>query len=353
MMRNPGRVALTVLTSLAVGLAAAPAGAVVGPCPAPNGQVAVGVMAPPPLPVEHQPPMPAYGYAWTPGYWAWNGGVNDYYWTPGVWVLPPAIGLLWTPGYWGWNDGVYIFNGGYWGPHVGFYGGINYGFGYGGFGYNGGYWQGRTFYYNRAATNFGGLRVNAVYNASVSVNRGAGRTSFNGGPRGVHAAPTGAEAAAARDPHVAATAMQQAHAQNAATTPGLRAGVNHGHPLLAAAAGVAAGVGAHAAFQHAAAQHSEARRAEAQHPGARAAAMRGEAHETARREAAGGQGPSRAAAAPHEAQREFGGGGHSMRAAPAREAAPREAAPRQAERGPSGGGHPAQEHHGGGERPRR
>ena len=26
-------------------------------------------------------------------------------------------------------------NAGYWGPHVGFYGGINYGYGYGGVGY--------------------------------------------------------------------------------------------------------------------------------------------------------------------------------------------------------------------------
>ena len=45
-------------------------------------------------------------------------------------VEPPAVGLLWTPGYWGFNNGIYAFNRGYWGPHVGFYGGINYGFGY-------------------------------------------------------------------------------------------------------------------------------------------------------------------------------------------------------------------------------
>ncbi len=45
---------------------------------------------PPPLPVYEQPPMPAPGYHWTPGYWAWNN--SDYYWVPGVWVEPPRVG---------------------------------------------------------------------------------------------------------------------------------------------------------------------------------------------------------------------------------------------------------------------
>src|SRR5215470_14230824 len=104
--------------------------------------VTVGVsitLAPPALPVYVQPPIPAPGYIWTPGYWAWNG--YDYYWVPGTWVLPPELGLLWTPGYWGWSNGVYVFNEGYWGPHVGFYGGVAYGFGYTGVGYEGGYWN--------------------------------------------------------------------------------------------------------------------------------------------------------------------------------------------------------------------
>jgi hypothetical protein len=52
-------------------------------------------------------------------------------------VLIPEPGFLWTPGYWGWGDGAFIFHEGYWGPHIGFYGGINYGFGYVGFGYEG------------------------------------------------------------------------------------------------------------------------------------------------------------------------------------------------------------------------
>ncbi len=125
-------------------LAAAPALADNNPCP-PGGHAAgVAGRPPPPLRREVQPPMPGYGYMWTPGYWAWEPYAYDYYWTPGVWVLPPAIGLYWTPPWWGWVGGLYVFTGGYWGPFVGFYGGINYGFGYNGFGYAGGYWQGWT-----------------------------------------------------------------------------------------------------------------------------------------------------------------------------------------------------------------
>ena len=82
-------------------------------------------VAPPELPVYEQPALPAPGYIWTPGYWAY--GSEGYFWVPGTWVQPPSVGLLWTPGYWGWRDGVYGWNAGYWGPHIGFYGGVNYG----------------------------------------------------------------------------------------------------------------------------------------------------------------------------------------------------------------------------------
>ena len=34
-----------------------------------------------------------------------------------------------------------VWNAGYWRPHVGFYGGVNYGFDYGGHGYEGGRWR--------------------------------------------------------------------------------------------------------------------------------------------------------------------------------------------------------------------
>src|ERR1700677_1407043 len=115
--------------------------------------IGVGIsIAPPPIPVYVQPPIPEPGYMWTPGYWAYE---NNYYWVPGTWVEPPSVGVLWTPPYWGFIGGVYGFNARYWGPHVGFYGGINYGFGYGGFGYGGGRWDGGNFSYNRSVNNFG------------------------------------------------------------------------------------------------------------------------------------------------------------------------------------------------------
>ena len=103
--------------------------------------------APPPLPDYEQPPCPEDGYMWTPGYWAWGGG--GYYWVPGTWVQPPRVGVLWTPGYWGFVGGVYSFNVGYWGPHIGYYGGVNYGFGYVGVGFAGGRWVGNSFAYNQ------------------------------------------------------------------------------------------------------------------------------------------------------------------------------------------------------------
>src|SRR5215510_7609695 len=75
-------------------------------------EVAISVnIGPPALPVYEQPPCPADGYIWTPGYWAW--GPDGYYWVPGTWVPAPAPGLLWTPGYWAWrDDGVYVWHSG-------------------------------------------------------------------------------------------------------------------------------------------------------------------------------------------------------------------------------------------------
>ncbi|MGO4516227.1 YXWGXW repeat-containing protein [Terriglobus sp. 2YAB30_2] len=113
--------------------------------------VSVGI-APPPIPVYAQPVAPGDGYIWTPGYWAY--GPDGYYWVDGAWVLPPYMGALWTPGWWGWGDSAYFWHPGYWGSTIGYYGGINYGFGYFGTGFYGGYWNGGRFWYNRAYCNF-------------------------------------------------------------------------------------------------------------------------------------------------------------------------------------------------------
>ena len=136
--------------------------------------------APPDLPVYDQPPMPAGGYVWTPGYWAWSDDDQDFYWVPGTWVLAPQPDFLWTPGYWEIADVVFFWHPGYWGRHVGFYGGINYGFGYRG-------------------------------------DASGGRQSYLGG-NGIQARPGAAQLAAANERHIEATPAQRQQIQAAART---------------------------------------------------------------------------------------------------------------------------------------
>jgi WXXGXW repeat (2 copies) len=193
--------------------------------------VSVGI-APPPLPYYAQPEIPGPGYIWTPGYWDYADG--DYYWVPGTWVQAPYEGALWTPGYWGWGDGFYVFHGGYWGRHVGFYGGINYGYGYGGRGYEGGYWNHGSFNYNRSVNNINNVHITNVYNKTVINNPGGNRASFNGGRGGVGARPTAQEQAFGREQHTQPVAAQQQQVHMASQNTALRASVNHGTPAIGA-----------------------------------------------------------------------------------------------------------------------
>jgi len=197
-------------------------------------QVAVGVsvgFAPPELPVYEQPICPGDGYIWTPGYWAWDG--EDYYWVPGTWVLAPEVGYFWTPPYWGWGGSAFVFHAGYWGPQVGFYGGVNYGYGYTGRGYEGGRWDNGHFFYNRSVNNVNVTVVHNVYNTRV-VNVSESRVSYNGGHGGIDARPTSQEEAAARERHVPPVAAQDQHVQQARSDPQFRASENHGKPPIAA-----------------------------------------------------------------------------------------------------------------------
>jgi len=186
--------------------------------------------APPALPVYEQPACPGDGYIWTPGYWAY--GPVGYYWVPGTWVMAPEPGFLWTPGYWGWGGGFYAWHPGYWGPHIGFYGGVNYGYGYFGHGYEGGYWSGRTFYYNRSVNNVTVTNVH-IYNKTVN-NVTVNRVSFNGGNGGINARPGRDEEIAARDRHIDATGVQRKHQDMARENRDLWASNNHGRPAIAA-----------------------------------------------------------------------------------------------------------------------
>jgi len=197
-------------------------------------QIAVGVrvgIAPPPLPDYAQPICPGDGYIWTPGYWAWDG--TDYYWVPGTWVEAPEVGYLWTPGYWGWGDDGYFFNDGYWGLSAGFYGGINYGFGYFGHGYDGGRWENGHFSYNTAYNNVDAHNIHNVYNARVNEGE-ANHVSYNGGNGGINAHATAEEEAAARGTHVGRAAAQTQHAYAARNNPQQKFYANHGTPPVAA-----------------------------------------------------------------------------------------------------------------------
>jgi hypothetical protein len=212
--------------------------------PAAQAQVAIGIgisvhVAPPALPVYVQPPLPAPGYLWTPGYWSY--GDAGYYWVPGVWVQPPRVGVLWTPGYWGFSGGVYGWHGGYWGPHIGFYGGVNYGFGYGGVGFVGGKWRGGSFAYNSAVANFGGVHVTNVYENRTIVTQNTvinnERVSFNGGA-GIQARASATELQAANEQHIQPTTNQVQHQNFAAQDRSQLASVNHGTPGTPAASNV-------------------------------------------------------------------------------------------------------------------
>lgn len=195
--------------------------------------------APPPLPEYDQPPAPGPDYIWTPGYWAW--GPDGYYWVPGAWVEAPYYGALWTPPYWAWSDGYYRFHPGYWGRHVGYYGGIDYGFGYIGVGFFGGYWNGNHFYYNRAVSHVGG-GIHDYYDRPVVYNnthygaQPSNRVSYNGGRGGLNVRPNASEMAAARERHDPATPAQREVRTAAAQNRGQFFAQNHGRPANAAEA---------------------------------------------------------------------------------------------------------------------
>lgn len=188
---------------------------------------------PPPLPEYQQPECPGENYLWTPGYWGY--ATTGYYWVPGVWVIAPYVGALWTPGYWGFYGGRYGWHHGYWGPHIGFYGGVNYGYGYVGTGYVGGYWRNNAFMYNRSVTVVNTTIVHNVYVHNVTIVNNT-RVSYNGGRGGIAVRPLPAENVAYRERHIAPLPEQVNHAREASANKQQWASVNHGRPATLAVA---------------------------------------------------------------------------------------------------------------------
>src|ERR1700685_1787699 len=183
-----------------------------------DSEPAVYASQPPPeLPEYSQPPCPGDNYIWTPGYWNYSSA--GYYWVPGAWMVAPYVGGLWTPPYWGFVGGRYRLHRGYWAPHIGFYGGIHYGFGFTGRGYYGGYWNNGQFAYNRSVTNVNVTVVHNVYSRNV-VNtsfRNDTRVSYNGGNGGVTARPVAAEQAVLRERPTPPVAPQVEQSRQAGT----------------------------------------------------------------------------------------------------------------------------------------
>ena len=198
--------------------------------------ISIGI-APPVLPVYVQPDCPQDGYMWTPGYWAY--GDDGYYWVPGAWVPAPYTGALWTPPYWGFEGGHYLFHDGYWGAHVGYYGGVNYGFGYMGIGFAGGEWRGGGFAYNTAVMHVNRTIIHNTYINETIVHNNTiindRHVAFSGGPNGINHPISAQERAFASERHVPATAVQQQHFQAAARDPQQRFAANHGRPATIAA----------------------------------------------------------------------------------------------------------------------
>src|SRR5215831_8252315 len=194
--------------------------------------ITVGV-APPPLPIYEQPPCPEEGWMWVPGYWAWEED-DGYYWVPGQWLPAPYMGALWTPPWWGWEEGRYLFHQGYWGDEVGYYGGINYGYGYMGIGFVGGEWRGDRFAYNTSVTRVNTTVIHNTYvNETIVRNNtvvNESRVAFNGGPNGIRHDPTPIERRGMTVRHTAPTPVQQQQIQAARTDRNSFARVNGGHP---------------------------------------------------------------------------------------------------------------------------
>jgi hypothetical protein len=130
---------------------------------------------------------------------------------------------------------VYAFHAGYWGPHVGFYGGVNYGFGYGGVGFAGGMWQGGVFHYNTAVANVNTMVIHNTYVNRTVINNTSvvNHASFNG-PGGITTQPNPQERMAMNEQHFQPTSNQLEHQQTGSQDCSQWASSNGGRPTTMA-----------------------------------------------------------------------------------------------------------------------
>ena len=73
-------------------------------------------VGPPPMQYEAVPVM-APGYAWAPGYWAWNG--DRHVWVRGR-VILERVGYRWSPDRWEQREQIYYRHPGRWEPDPGY-----------------------------------------------------------------------------------------------------------------------------------------------------------------------------------------------------------------------------------------
>ena len=191
-------------------------------------------IAPPVLPVYSQPMVPAEGYLWTPGYWAYGG--EGYFWVPGTWVMAPNLDCSGhpdigagaatpSPGMKATGVPRSASTAGSTTASATVVSVIKAGIG-----------TTEPFYYNRSVNNVNITNIHNVYNKTVINNTTMNHVSYNGGRGGINARPRAAEETAAHEQHRPPTEMQTQHVHAASSNHALFASVNHGRPAIAATA---------------------------------------------------------------------------------------------------------------------
>jgi hypothetical protein len=121
---------------------------------------------------------------------------------------------------------------------VGYYGGVNYGFGYMGIGFAGGMWDHGFFRYNTAIMHVDGRYIHNTFEDRGMVDRytvaRGSHVAFSGGPGGIHHDPMPEERIAERDSHMDRSSFQMQHEGAARNDHSSYFKANGGHPATLA-----------------------------------------------------------------------------------------------------------------------